>query len=637
MAVAEIKKVQIIGHSHVKKDFLSSLQEEGLVQIEKTDFDELGLDAPPQEESKLDHQLFQLSHVIDFLSKWEEKKLADKILLEKPKLAVKKRGEILEFDYASVCERVEALERNKKVILSGNKYLDREKSALKSFEDLDIPVLDFQPTKLSEMRLGSIPLSALEDLEEIGEEKGLWFHVLSQTKREVTLFLIYLKENKEEFEESLREMSFIPFYFSETVLERAKESDRVTDIIKKLEKEIKQGENQAAEIDKQAGELSLQFREKLMLVYDTLLNERNKHRFSSFTGETGSAFFLEGWIQDKDIKKLKHRLEPYSESVEFFFRSPLPDEEPPVVLDNPPVGRPFEIITKLYGLPSKGSLDPTMYLAPFFFVFLGLTVSEAGYGLVVALLSLLYIKLAKPKGGLRLFLKLLFIVGVANVILGSMVGGWFGFSVPELMLIDPLKNPLSFLILSLVLGFIQVWFGTLLRMISNIKQKKYMNAFFVQGGWLVLLPSLVLYLLTKTPVWGYVSIGGALGIVFFASPSPNPISRFFGGLYSLYDISRYLSDVLSYSRLLALGLSTTVIAMVVNTLCESALGIPWIGWLFAALIFIIGHLFNLGISFLGGFVHSMRLQFVEFFSKFFDSGGQPFKPFELENEYTEFI
>ncbi len=637
MAVAEIKKVQIIGHSHIKKGFLSSLQEEGLVQIEKTDFDELGLNAPFQDESKLDHHLFQLSHAIGFLSKWEEKKLADKILLEKPKLAVKKRREILEFDYVSVCEEAETLEKSKKDILSADKYLDREKSALRAFEDLDIPVLDFQPTKLTEMRLGTIPLSALEDLIEIRKEKEIWFSVLSQTKREVTLFLMYLKEKKEELEESLREMSFNPFYFSETVLERAEKSDSVTDIIKKLEREIKQGENRAAGIDNQARELSLEYREKLMLVYDALLNERNKHRFSCFMGETKSAFFLEGWIQKKDIGKLKHRLEPFSESVEFFFRSPLPDEDPPVVLDNPPVGRPFEIITKLYGLPSRGSLDPTMYLAPFFFVFLGLTVSEAGYGFVVALLSLMYIKLAKPKGGLKLFLKLLFIVGIANVLLGSMVGGWFGFPIPELLVIDPLKNPLSFLILSLVLGFIQVWFGTLLRMISNIKQKKYVNAFFVQGGWLVLLPSLVLYLLTKSPGWGYASIGGALGIVFFASPSPNPISRFFGGLYSLYDISRYLSDVLSYSRLLALGLSTTVIAMVVNTLCESALGIPWIGWLFAALIFIIGHLFNLGISFLGGFVHSMRLQFVEFFSKFFDSGGQPFKPFELENEYTEFI
>jgi V/A-type H+-transporting ATPase subunit I len=218
-----------------------------------------------------------------------------------------------------------------------------------------------------------------------------------------------------------------------------------------------------------------------------------------------------------------------------------------------------------------------------------------------------------------------------------MVGGWFGFPVSELMVIDPLNDPLSFLILSLVLGFIQVWFGTLLKLISEVKQKKYLNAIFVQGGWLVLLPSLVLYLLTKVPVWGYVTIGGALGIILFASPNRNPVLRFFGGLYSLYDISRYLSDVLSYSRLLALGLATTVIAMVVNTLCESALGIPWIGWLFAAVIFVIGHLFNLGISFLGGFVHSMRLQFVEFFSKFFEAGGQPFKPFQLESEYTEFL
>jgi V/A-type H+-transporting ATPase subunit I len=105
----------------------------------------------------------------------------------------------------------------------------------------------------------------------------------------------------------------------------------------------------------------------------------------------------------------------------------------------------------------------------------------------------------------------------------------------------------------------------------------------------------------------------------------------------LYDISRYLADVLSYSRLLALGLATSVIAMVVNTLCQTALGIPWLGWLFAALIFVGGHLFNLGISFLGGFVHSMRLQFVEFFSKFFQSGGKPFKPFELESKYVEFM
>jgi len=152
-----------------------------------------------------------------------------------------------------------------------------------------------------------------------------------------------------------------------------------------------------------------------------------------------------------------------------------------------------------------------------------------------------------------------------------------------------------------------------------------------------LLPSLVAYLLTKQPSAGILALVGAAGVVFFAAPRKNPIARFFGGLCALYGISGYLGDTLSYSRLLALGLSTGVIAMVVNTLAKTALGIPWVGWLAAALIFVGGHLFNLAISFLGGFVHSMRLQFVEFFTKFFQAGGKPFRPFRMEGKYADFI
>jgi V/A-type H+-transporting ATPase subunit I len=236
-------------------------------------------------------------------------------------------------------------------------------------------------------------------------------------------------------------------------------------------------------------------------------------------------------------------------------------------------------------------------MAPFFFLFVGLCVSEAGYGLLVALVSLLLIKFAKPKGGLLQFLKLFTLLGISTAVLGALIGGWFGFPLRELMILDPLQDPLSFLILALGLGFAQVWFGTLLNMINGIKNKLYLESIFAQGGWLMLLPSVVLYIYpqTKQPIWGILSLLGATGIVFFGSPSRNPFVRFFGGLYSLYGISRYLADVLSYSRLLALGLATSVIAMVVNTLCQTALGIPWVGWLLAALIFIGGHLFNLGI------------------------------------------
>jgi V/A-type H+-transporting ATPase subunit I len=346
---------------------------------------------------------------------------------------------------------------------------------------------------------------------------------------------------------------------------------------------------------------------------------------------------MEGWIRSSNAEKLKSKLRPYSDAMEIYSRDPLPEEEPPVILENPKSWKPFELVTKLYGLPQRGFSDPTLPMAPFFFLFVGLCVSEAGYGLLVGLLSLLLIKFAKPKGALLQFLKLFTLLGISTTILGALIGGWFGFPIRSLMVLDPLQDPVSFLILALALGFVQVWFGTFLNMINGIKKKLYLESIFARGGWLLLLPSLVVYLITKQSIWGILSLVGAAGIIFFASPSRNLFARFFGGLYSLYGISRYLADVLSYSRLLALGLATSVIAMVVNTICQTVLGIPWVGWLLAALIFIGGHLFNLCISFLGGFVHSMRLQFVEFFSKFYESGGKPFRPFELESKFVEFV
>ncbi|MBC7362885.1 MAG: V-type ATP synthase subunit I, partial [Candidatus Aminicenantes bacterium] len=202
---------------------------------------------------------------------------------------------------------------------------------------------------------------------------------------------------------------------------------------------------------------------------------------------------------------------------------------------------------------------------------------------------------------------------------------------------DPLKDPIPFMILSLLLGFIQVLLSTFLSLVKEYRAGNKVGAIAVKGGWLLLLPSLLAYLVLKQPVFGILTLVGAAGIVFFTSSSRNPLARFFSGLYALYGISGYLADTLSYSRILALGLSTGVIAMVVNSLVQIAWKIPFVGWLLAVLIFVGGHLFNLGISFLGAFVHSMRLQFVEFFTRFYQAGGKPFKPFKLENKYVEFI
>lgn len=635
MAIVEVQKVQILAHSGLKQELLSSLQEEGILQIEKVDSANLGLNAPSTEISHLDHLLHRLASALEYISQWEERGFAKKLVSQKPQIPRKEREEVLKWNYVELLEKIENLEKKKNDILSHIRFLEKEEQFLNPLMCLNLPIKWVSATESTEVILGSMPLSSFTELVSKKEE-ALWIHVLSKGKRTVYLLMVYLKSEREHFEQLFKQLSFYPLYFTESMLERALSQDTVKDLAEKLREEKTVYENKLDALEKEGKDVAV-YKEQLMRIYDVLFNERGKFLSSQYIGETDRAFFFEGWIKTKDIPKLEAKLQPYSELIQCFFRPPLHDEDPPIILENPKVGKPFELITKLYGLPQRGTLDPTLPLAPFFFLFVGLTVSEAGYGLLVALLSFLYLRFAKPKGGLKQFLTLLSILGVATVILGTLVGGWFGFPIRQLMVLDPLEDPVSFLILSLGLGFIQVWFGTFLSMISAIKNRNYLQAIFVQGGWLVLLPSLVVYALTQQSVWGILALVGAVGIVFFASPSRNPLSRFFGGLYKLYDISRYLADVLSYSRLLALGLATSVIAMVVNTLCQTALDIPWMGWLFAALIFVVGHLFNLGISFLGGFVHSMRLQFVEFFSKFFQSGGKPFKPFELESKYVEFI
>lgn len=636
MGLARVEKVGILSHASLKLTLLAALQEAGIVQIEEVDRLEAGLRSTPVDISELDHILSRVKHGLDFLSRFEEKGFLDNLTAQKPALALPERAEILKSDYLLVLDRLEKIEAEKNELLSHLKFIEKETEFLLPLAGLELPVSAFKSANIIEVMVGTLPLSRGEDLADLAEETTLWYEVIGTEKRACFLLLFILKEDKDLIDEKLKEIEFIPLYIAEPIFAKAEEEDRVRDIIEKNRREIKAKGREIARLDEEAREMIVH-REKLAKLYDVLHNEREKLSALRLLGETEKTVYLEGWVRSEDVPELRSVLAGFGAECEIYSRPPLEGEDVPVILENPKPAKPFEVITKLYGLPHRDSVDPTIPLAPFFFVFVGLCVSEAGYGLIVAILSLLFMKFARPKGGALQFFKLLLLLGISNIILGTLVGGWFGFPVRRLLIIDPLTNPLSFLILSLVLGFIHVWFGTLLKLIIQLKKKSYFQAFFVQGGWLLLLPSLVAYFITKQTVWGILTLAGASGVVFFASPKRNPLARFLGGLYSLYDISKYLGDVLSYSRLLALGLATGVIAMVVNTLARTALGIPWVGWLFAALVFVGGHLFNLAISFLGGFVHSMRLQFVEFFTKFFEAGGKPFKPFRLENKFVEFV
>lgn len=634
MAQASVKRVEIIAYSEKKEEILSLLQKNGLVQIEKAsegDFrDSEAADVPDSEEL-----INRLLRAIDYLERWDEEKWFNKLFSAPLEAGWDERNSFLSRDLLLGLEEVEKLQDEEKEINSRLSFLEKELEFLTPLFEFPLPLREVKPTRETMIHMGTMPVSFLEEIAELEKSEAFFYHIFSKEKRRVYLYVVFHRKQKDSIEAKLKDFGFNTLYFTEPILSLADEEDYVPHVIKKLQKKIESERKLLERITLRGKDLFPQ-RGKFMKAHDFLVSETEKKRASLQIGFTGKAFLLEGWIKEADIPRLNNILKPVEDMIEVTTREPGADEEPPVILENPPPVKPFELITKLYGYPRPGSLEPTVHLAPFFFVFVGLAVSEAGYGLLVALLFLAFLRWGKPKGGVLQFAKLMVFLGISNVILGTLVGGWFGFQFQKMIVLDPLKDPLSFLILTLALGFVQVWYGTLLQMKEDLKEKKILRAVFARGGWLLLLPSIVLYMAEGSAIWGRLCLLGALGIVFFSSSSRNIFGRFFGGLYSLYDISRYLADVLSYSRLLALGLATTVIAMVVNTLCASVVGIPWMGWLLAAVVFLIGHSFNLGISFLGGFVHSMRLQFVEFFSKFFKSGGRPFKPFALNGKYVEF-
>ncbi|MDW7759622.1 MAG: V-type ATP synthase subunit I [Acidobacteriota bacterium] len=634
MAVAAIDRVQIFTHGSQKHDVLAALQESGLVHLDSPTFEDLPTAPSPEGTDKIEHTLYRLRHALDILSEFDETGGLKRMIAGKPRLGKDARGRALAGDYLSVLDGLERREEKKHEIEIRRHALEKDIEFLNPLRPLRIPICRIRPTDSTQVRLAAMPVSRKSDLESLAAEIPLWFEIVSADKRSCRVLLIHLREDAEAIEPRFKDIE-LDFLSIEPFMDRSAPDDTVETLLEKIRVEISEGEKAVAALNEEIKALAVH-RPELMAVHDVLLSEKQKSEALGFFGETDRACVIEGWIKTDDRKKLQASLDAATDAHQVFFRQPLPDEESPVDLQNSEAAKPFEIITRLYGLPEKGYLDPTVSMAPFFFLYVGLTVGEAGYGLLITILSLLFMKFAKPKGGALQFARLFLFLGVANIVCGTFFGGWFGFPIRKLLLIDAIQDPIPFMILALALGFIQVWFGTALGLLHAFKTGHVLEAVFVKGGWLLLLPALTLYLALGHSVFGILSLVAAASIVLFASPSRNPFARVFGGLFKLYGISGYLSDILSYSRILALGLSTSVVAMVVNTLVEMAAAIPVIGWFAGALVFIGGHLFNLAIGFLGGFVHSMRLQFVEFFTKFYQAGGKAFAPLRLENRYVEF-
>lgn len=388
-------------------------------------------------------------------------------------------------------------------------------------------------------------------------------------------------------------------------------------------------------------------RTELEKCYDAINIEINKDKMRDKLLKTENVLYITGWVAEDEENEAIKLLQNYTCSFEF--TKPEDSEKPPVKIKSSALVRPFGVITQLYSLPNPRGIDPNPYMAPFFFVFFGIMISDAGYGLVMAGVCFFILKKYKLRGMTKQLIALLFLGGISTIIWGALFGSWFGDIIPVVVKLitgkvfiikplwfNPLEDPMKMLLFAFALGLIHIFSGMALNAYRFIKSGKWLDAIFDVGFWYMLIIGL-LVMLVSFEIGKYLSIIGALGLVLTQGRNEKGIiKKISTGVLSLYNITAYFSDVLSYSRLLALGLATGVIASVINIMGSLVYG-NIIGIIVMVVIFIGGHLFNLAINALGAYVHSSRLQYIEFFGKFYESGGKAFNPTYMETKYVDIL
>lgn len=388
-------------------------------------------------------------------------------------------------------------------------------------------------------------------------------------------------------------------------------------------------------------------RESLEAFYDSLAIEHARTVAAGNVMETKKTFLIKGWIPEKIALKSKEWLESkYTVSIDI--TEPDKDEEFPVFLENEGIAEAGEPVSNMYSLPNSREIDPNSVMTPFFVLFFGLMLSDGGYGIILALAAGLALWKFKLEGNTRKFLKLIFYCGISTIFWGLMFGGWFGIEALAKygVWLNPIEEPELLLSWSLLFGVIHMYAGLALKAANLIREKKYLDALLDVGFTYVFYTGFILVLLPYVPKIDAVAaaplvnvgiylfiIGAALMLLTQGRSRKNIFGKITGGLSSLYGVVGFMSDILSYSRLLALGLATGIIASIVNQM-SMMFDFPLIiKILLAVVILLIGHTINLAINALGAYVHSCRLQYLEFFGKFFTGGGKSFRPLKANTKY----
>lgn len=649
-----MKSVRIIALRKDRKRLLEHLQNSALVQIKKSGKSEKGF-------SKIDMssqmQIFernvtltqQALNVLDELA--PEKKsmlssLAGRKVIDPDEIGViaADAGKIME-----KCSRITELNKIRADNAAEQIRIRTALAQLEPWQNLDIP-LNTGDTKTTAVFIGTLPkeysdITLSEELAKQNTELVFNFEI-QFSSRDITCVVLFVPlAQKQQAEEALRNIGFAKPMSPTSHTPKVK-TERLKEKRIQLTRQSEAAENEIISY--------ADIREKICSTQDYFRIRADKYNVISELDQTKHVFVINGYIPEEDCDKLTQMCERIvSCYIEF---GDATEEEAPVKLKNNKFAEPAQSIVNMYSTPSHADIDPTPILAFFFYFFFGMMFSDAGYGLLMVVVIGIVLKIFKPDKNMRNNLKLFQYCGVSTIIWGLIFGSIFGdapasiynaFTGASLTMkdilpwptIDPQKDALMLMVISIAFGLVHILIGMGCKFYICWKQKNYAAALFDTGLWMLMLVGFAVLAagMITAPIVMYIGAGiavaSAVGLILTQGRGKKGIvGKAIGGLASLYDITSYISDLLSYSRLLALGLTTGVMAQVFNMLA-TMLGTNILGIIFMIIIFVVGHAVTIGLNALGSYVHTMRLQYVEMFSKFYEGGGQPFEPFTLNSKY----